>query len=344
MNRNIFNIIFTAFFIIIGINSIEARTCNYNYDGKKITIETKVKSDISLSIEKEENYTHIYNFLDSDVITSDEQCWKNLTICKIVEKSVWVGVLDLKKYLGIFGSSLDYETIDDAYANSFNPENYGWWSTHFLGSLNVDCKVIGNTDKDVAKENYISYCDKFVQLYSDVANAYREYKSCGDVSGNNPEKASVARCKSNAITEVNKYTETLKNTCNNIIQNQSLSVEDGCVSSCLQANKAIQTLKEKYIGIENLNNDCSISERLIVWIKNILKWIKFILPVIVIVMGIIDFIKAIGADKEDEMKKAQGAFVKRLIAAALVFIIPLIIEFILDKMGFGYNDCGIFNK
>ena len=47
MNRNIFNIIFTAFFIIIGINSIEARTCNYNYDGKKITIETKVKSDIS---------------------------------------------------------------------------------------------------------------------------------------------------------------------------------------------------------------------------------------------------------------------------------------------------------
>ena len=59
-------------------------------------------------------------------------------------------------------------------------------------------------------------------------------------------------------------------------------------------------------------------------------------------MGILDFIKAIVADKDDEMKKVQGRFVKRLIAAALVFIIPLIIEFVLTKMGFDYNDCGLF--
>ena len=50
----------------------------------------------------------------------------------------------------------------------------------------------------------------------------------------------------------------------------------------------------------------------------------------------------IGADKEDEMKKAQKKFIIRLIAAALVFIIPLIIEFILTKMGFEYNGCAIF--
>ena len=34
------------------------------------------------------------------------------------------------------------------------------------------------------------------------------------------------------------------------------------------------------------------------------------------------------------MKKAQDRFVKRLIAAALIFIIPFILGFILDKMGF----------
>ena len=69
------------------------------------------------------------------------------------------------------------------------------------------------------------------------------------------------------------------------------------------------------------------------------------LPVIVIVLGILDFIKAIGSDKEDEMKKAQGRFVKRLIAAVLIFIIPFIIEFVLDKMGFGeyISGCGIID-
>ena len=66
------------------------------------------------------------------------------------------------------------------------------------------------------------------------------------------------------------------------------------------------------------------------------------MPVLVIVLGILDFIKAIGADKEDEMKKAQKNFIIRLIAAALVFIIPLILEFILIKMGFGYDSCGLF--
>jgi hypothetical protein len=87
---------------------------------------------------------------------------------------------------------------------------------------------------------------------------------------------------------------------------------------------------------------CGFSGRLLVWANNILRWIKYILPVFVIVLAILDFIKAIGADKDDEMKKAQKRFITRLIAAALVFIIPLIIEFILTKMGFGYDSCGLF--
>ena len=64
---------------------------------------------------------------------------------------------------------------------------------------------------------------------------------------------------------------------------------------------------------------------------------------VVILLGIIDFIKAIVSEKDDEMKKAQGHFVKRLIAAALIFIIPFIIEFILNKMGFAANGCGIID-
>ena len=83
-------------------------------------------------------------------------------------------------------------------------------------------------------------------------------------------------------------------------------------------------------------------ERLIDFIQNIIKWIKYVLPVLVIVLSIIDFIKAIGSDKDDEMKKAQSNFVKRLIGAALLFLVPLIIELILEKMGFSSNSCGLW--
>ena len=257
------------------------------------------------------------------------------------------GIVDSEKskevYLGIFGSSLDSLTIDDAYAKDFNLYDDNFWSTNFWTGRGVSCEVAEYSGEKIDKSKRVSYCDKFVQLYSDVAKAYKAFEACGDVSGDNSQKTSVSRCKSKAITDVNKYTDTLKNTCDSILQNQSLSIEDGCISSCLLANKSIQNLKEKYIGLENFDNDCSISDRLIIWIANIVKWIKYIIPVVVIVLGIIDFIKAIAAGKDDEMKKAQGNFIKRLIAAALIFIIPLIIGFVLDKMGFTSNGCGIID-
>ena len=79
-------------------------------------------------------------------------------------------------------------------------------------------------------------------------------------------------------------------------------------------------------------------------VMTVLKYVQtYSWPVAVIVLGILDFIKAIATDKDDEMKKAQKRFIIRLIAAALIFIIPFIIEFVLDKMGFIANGCGIIN-
>ena len=96
-------------------------------------------------------------------------------------------------------------------------------------------------------------------------------------------------------------------------------------------------------GIEFNSGTCGFSQRLIHWIANIIRWVKYIIPVAVIVLGILDFIKAMSANKEDEMKKAQQRFIRRLIAAALIFIAPFIIEFVLDKLGFAANGCGIIN-
>jgi len=63
--------------------------------------------------------------------------------------------------------------------------------------------------------------------------------------------------------------------------------------------------------------------------------IQIAVPVVLVIMGSLDLFKGITAQKEDEIKKGQQMFVKRLISAALVFfvfaIIKLLISFVADS-------------
>ena len=165
--------------------------------------------------------------------------------------------------------------------------------------------------------------------------ALNEYKACSK---------NDAVCISKAATNVNEKETLIKNYCKSILKEQDYDggTEQQCIEACL--NNVEETVKAKKAAglLSDNNNDCGFSQRLGTWIVNIFKWIKYILPVLVIILGILDFIKAIGSDKEDEMKKAQKRFIIRLIAAALVFLVPLILEFVLIKMGFGYDSCSLF--
>lgn len=64
-------------------------------------------------------------------------------------------------------------------------------------------------------------------------------------------------------------------------------------------------------------------------VKMLFTIIKIIAPVLVIVFGSLDFAKAIFQADEEKQKKAGQDFIKRLIAAALIFLIPTILEIIL---------------
>lgn len=54
--------------------------------------------------------------------------------------------------------------------------------------------------------------------------------------------------------------------------------------------------------------------------------LKIATPVIIIITGMMDVLKAVSAQKEDEMKKAQKKFLNRLLAGAVVFLVFVIIE------------------
>lgn len=66
-------------------------------------------------------------------------------------------------------------------------------------------------------------------------------------------------------------------------------------------------------------------------------------PVVLVVLGMIDLFKGITSQTEDEMKKGQKTFVKRLISAFLIFfalsIVKLFIDFMADSNKSGIIKC-----
>lgn len=107
------------------------------------------------------------------------------------------------------------------------------------------------------------------------------------------------------------------------------------------------------IGIDvdiTSGNTCEliIGEQLQKTIDKILKYVRILVPILIIVLGLTDFGRAILSSKEEEMKKAQATFIKRLIIGVAIFLLPTLINLIIDlanmawKNGlFGNSSCGI---
>lgn len=74
---------------------------------------------------------------------------------------------------------------------------------------------------------------------------------------------------------------------------------------------------------------------------------RILVPLAVLALGIIDFAKAVFVSKEEDMKKNQSNFVKRLIVAVAIFLIPTFVNLLLDVAntvwGWNAGTCNIEN-
>lgn len=71
--------------------------------------------------------------------------------------------------------------------------------------------------------------------------------------------------------------------------------------------------------------------------------IKFAVPILIIGLGIVDYVKALAAQNQDEMKKATNKLIKRLMIGVVIFLLPTLIEFLLGLAGYGLNDGHCFD-
>lgn len=72
-------------------------------------------------------------------------------------------------------------------------------------------------------------------------------------------------------------------------------------------------------------------------VHTIIVVIKIAVPVLLVIFGMLDLFKGLTAQKEDEIKKGQNLFIKRLISAAIIFfvisIVQLLVSFVAGDEG-----------
>lgn len=93
----------------------------------------------------------------------------------------------------------------------------------------------------------------------------------------------------------------------------------------------------KIVFAEGLN--CNALGDLKTDLENLFNLLKIILPLLIIVLSIYDFIKSITAKDEKDMKKSFQNLIKRFIYAVILFVLPVLINFLLEFFGTNSTVC-----
>jgi hypothetical protein len=128
---------------------------------------------------------------------------------------------------------------------------------------------------------------------------------------------------------------------------------DGCTSSQCQtvSSNSLSTVScgGKTSGGYLLENIPRQFPRVISIIYN---FIQIAVPIVLIVLGMIDLMKGITAQKEDEITKSKNIFIKRIMAAVIIFFVLSIVKLIVSFFGDSDNknlildcvECLIYNN
>lgn len=314
--KKIYNVLFVLFLVIIFSIDANAET----YKCHMAELKPTVRNDVLFTVDTDEHSidtksiivdARINDLTDADIY---ERFFNNGNGCP---SNAYVYYLDFY-FEGAYQSYVIFDV-------SLLREPY---KVNVFATISISNVLPIKWGKSSDKESFLPKisCTSYNELYEIMEENYCVIETDKD-------------CNSKKKGKYNEAKMQLKNLCSQIVQYTNYDISNSCMEPCLKLNETIELLENK----NSNSHACGFSDNLLGFIGNIMKWVKYLIPAIIIILSILDFIKAIGSDKEDEMKKAQHKLVIRLIVAVLIFIIPFIIEFILDKMGFFAEGCGIID-
>ena len=107
--------------------------------------------------------------------------------------------------------------------------------------------------------------------------------------------------------------------------------------SCMWVVKNIGDRQYEYCNFDDLTyvkcgDAWDIPSRVPGLVSFLVNLLKIVTPIILILVSIISLVKATASSREDEIKKAQSSLIRKLIAAAIVFFVIQITQFVILKV------------
>ena len=160
---------------------------------------------------------------------------------------------------------------------------------------------------------------------------------------------------SNMINGCKSFSGTAQDSCresvlkqylekNNITSDNNLCI-DSCIDLSNMSGSQCSTWCIAYFDgldgvIGNSNVDLSWNDKIqcgdfkvpyifVSIVNSVITIIKIAVPIIIIILGSLDLLKAVMAQKDDEIKKGQQTFIKRLIVGVVVFLVFAIVQMVI---------------
>lgn len=240
----------------------------------------------------------------------------------------------------------DYSTLIKPLNVCFN--NSGSYGTYYL-SKDCDSSSIPSESGENYQEKICILQSRLLNLdfdkslykldfYEINSSNYKTYSidsiPCSSWGYNYNYDCSNNSCSEELLNnEINNNLEDIQEYCVNIYStfNKNSQTSINRMNECISFENFYDQLVANGI-INDLSEGCDILSKelkqYLVWILDI---IKIAGPLLALGLGTLDFIKVLAnGDADKEMKTAFKRFMARLGAAALLFIIPLILAFLLD--------------
>lgn len=236
-----------------------------------------------------------------------------------------------KTYFLFYNDDLDKPATPDSIFLANCPSGYSCLSYPSL--IRGDDSIVETVGFDSATGRLIEKGSKDKPL-SEIADDYGcpTYTAGLNQIRNSMDKVSPASCNNNAY--FNKAYQDLNEMCNRYKSSSYYADEDSDELQTKACSKACTLFRDnvaKICGYDVNQPSCgSLGSRTIDWIFKIIRIVRYAVPALLVILSIIDYIKAIASDSDDEIKKTNGRVIKRMIAAALVFLVPFLLEFILN--------------
>lgn len=90
------------------------------------------------------------------------------------------------------------------------------------------------------------------------------------------------------------------------------------------------TTIESCNSIGGIPTVCGIPAGLALMVNDVYDLLKICVPIVLIIMGMIDLLKGVASQKEDEIKKGWSILTKRVMYGVIVFFVFFIVQFVVS--------------